>query len=354
MSRNHVSLILICAATLVPAAFNPVGAQDGPAQAVAPADSTLVAARRLANTARLAASEYRLGVVGGKVVLEPEVEEAALFLGEARRVALGLPAPLGPDLAGELEVLAGLVGRVGHPDSLGAGVERVVARLAGALGADMDELPSELPSLARGAEIYRAECASCHGNLGRGDGPGAVGLDPVPTKLADAEQLRDASPLDFYRRVTIGVAGTAMPSFEARYSVDDRWAVALYASVLRLPPARGDAPVRLADFPLTARLSDAAIAESLGTDGALDRIAAVRTHAGVTVARDYRQIFATVRARIDSALALAAQGQSDAARSRALDAYLAFEAVERELRVKDPALVASLDDNARVKRGGTR
>ncbi|MEZ4586817.1 MAG: FTR1 family protein [Gemmatimonadales bacterium] len=338
-----MSLILIYATPVVAAAFNPVGAQDRPAQAAAPADSTLVAARRLANTARLAASEYRLGVVDGKVVLEPEVEEAALFLGEARRVALGLPAPLGPELAGELEVLAGLVGRVGHPDSLGAGVERVVARLAGALGADMDELPSELPSLARGAEIYGAECASCHGNLGRGDGPAAVGLDPVPTKLADAEQLRDASPLDFYRRVTIGVAGTAMPSFEARYSVDDRWAVALYASVLRLPPARGDAPVRLADFPLTARLSDAAIAESLGTDGALDRIAAVRTHAGVTVARDYRQIIATVRARIDSALALAAQGQSDAARSRALDAYLAFEAVERELRVKDPALVASLE-----------
>jgi len=143
--------------------------------------------------------------------------------------------------------------------------------------------------------------------------------------------------------VTIGVAGTAMPSFEARYSVDDRWAVALYASLLRLPPARGDAPIRLADFPVTARLSDAAIAESLGTDASPDRIAAVRTQAGVAGARDYRRVFATVRARIDSALALAEQGRTDLARSRALDAYLAFEAVERELRVKEPALVTSLE-----------
>ena len=70
----------------------------------------------------------------------------------------------------------------------------------------------------------------------------AAGLDPAPANLADWAALRDQSPLDFYRRVNIGVVGTAMPAFEDRLPARDRWAVALYASTLRLPPASGDAP----------------------------------------------------------------------------------------------------------------
>ena len=49
-------------------------------------------ARRVAATAQLAAQEYRVGVVDGRVVAKAEVEEATLFLQEARRSAALLPA----------------------------------------------------------------------------------------------------------------------------------------------------------------------------------------------------------------------------------------------------------------------
>ena len=50
--------------------------------------------RRLAATAQLAAQEYRVGIVDGRVVSQAEVDEARLFLLESRRSALALPAQL--------------------------------------------------------------------------------------------------------------------------------------------------------------------------------------------------------------------------------------------------------------------
>lgn len=40
-------------------------------------------------------------------------------------------------------------------------------------------------AVARGEEVYAAECAACHGDSGLGDGPEAAGADPAPTDLTD-------------------------------------------------------------------------------------------------------------------------------------------------------------------------
>jgi len=63
-------------------------------------------------------------------------------------------------------------------------------------------------------------------------GPAAAGLVPPPADLT-APALRGSSPLEFYRKINVGVAGTAMPAFSAQVGSDDRWALALYASGLR-------------------------------------------------------------------------------------------------------------------------
>ena len=84
----------------------------------------------------------------------------------------------------------------------------------------------------------------------------AAGLKPVPADLSDFRRLENATPLDFYRRVTIGVAGTSMPAYESRLPADERWAVAAYASTLRHPIPRGEVPSEFRDFTTTAALSD--------------------------------------------------------------------------------------------------
>ncbi len=302
--------------------------------------------RRLASTATLAAQEYGLGVSNGRIVLAAEVEEARLFLVEARRSAALLPPEWSQPAIKEIDELIALVGRVAPPEQVASRVRRLTTTLSAGLGVSLEEIPERAPSLARGAEIYQTQCAQCHGALGRGDGPQAAALDPVPANLASSA-LHDQSPLDFYRRITIGVVGTAMPAYEATLSAEDRWAVASYASLLRLPARRGDVPAAMAAFATTARLSDQAIVEALGgradDSTMLGRVAAVRS---VQQADDRAAVagtFKQIREQVDDALRLAGAGQHDEAGTRALDAYMTFEQVERDVRTKHADLAATLE-----------
>jgi high-affinity iron transporter len=306
------------------------------------------AVRRLAATAELAAQEYRAGVQNGRVVAKAEIGEARLFLAEARRSAALLPGDVSTTTTREIEGVERLIDATANPDTIEARVRALTSSLSQRLGISLEEIPAETPSLTRGAQVYRENCASCHGNLGRGDGPMAAGLDPKPADLADRAALGDATPLDFYRRVTIGVVGTAMPAFETRLSADDRWAAAAYATLLRLPAPRGEVPASLQRFDATARLSDSAIGAELGAEGrpdtSLARVAAVRSVQHEADAAATARVFAGVRSQLDSADRLARAGRSSEASTAAFNAYMTFEQVERSVRAKNPDLATSLEN----------
>jgi high-affinity iron transporter len=335
---------------LFPILFSAVSvAASAQQQAAAPAatQDRVPVARRVAATAQLAAQEYRVGVVDGRVVAKAEVDEAALFLKESRRSAALLPPAVGGPATAEIDALLRLVAAAAPADSLDVHVRLLTDGLTHRLGITLDELPTQTPSLARGAEVYQANCAGCHGAIGRGDGPMAKGLDPAPANLADATDLRDVSPLDYYRRISIGTVGTAMPAFEGRLPAEDRWAAALYATILRVPAPRGDVPPSLRAFATTGTMSDAQVLAALGehepvATESLGRLAAVRTfqadHTGAATA----QVFDQVRRQLDSAFTLASTGDS-AASARAFDAYMTFEQVERGVRAKNPSLAGELE-----------
>jgi high-affinity iron transporter len=251
-----------------------------------------------------------------------------------------------PGALSGIDSLIHMVDQVADPDSMAARVQRLAGSLSSHFGVPLDEIPPETPSLARGAAVYQANCASCHGSLGRGDGPLAKGLDPKPANLADAASLRDQSPLDYYRRITIGVVGTAMPAFEARLPASDRWAAALYATLLRLPKGTGAVPPGLQAFGTTGRMSDVELLAALGTPDtsrtALSRVAAVRRFQPDASASDNAQVFSRVRAQIESTYALARKGDTSAS-TRAFDAYMTFEQVERSVRAKNPGLASELE-----------
>ncbi len=63
--------------------------------------------------------------------------------------------------------------------------------------------------VARGRQLYGVHCATCHGLRGEGDGPGAAGLLPAPTNLAE----HDYAPERITFALWNGVAGTAMPAW---------------------------------------------------------------------------------------------------------------------------------------------
>lgn len=80
--------------------------------------------------------------------------------------------------------------------------------------------PFAAPSVARGATVYAANCAMCHGEEGRGDGPAAAGLLVRPANLTEAH-LFAHSPGDLFWWISNGHG--AMPGFAAVLSPDERW-----------------------------------------------------------------------------------------------------------------------------------
>jgi mono/diheme cytochrome c family protein len=130
----------------------------------------------------------------------------------------------------------------GQGGMMGGSTARNHAAMAGSIPAAYANLRNPLPQTAatveRGAKVYAATCASCHGQTGYGDGPAASGLNPRPANLAWLSRMPMSrwDPFMFWT-VSDGGApfGTAMPSFKDSLSEADRWAVIAYIQA-HLPP----------------------------------------------------------------------------------------------------------------------
>ena len=350
---------------------------------------SLSVARRTVAAASLAAKEYASGVApgGGTVTAPEEVSEAKQFLEHARLDVGALPAAVRATADADLVAMVAMIDRIVPPDSVAARASALIKRITAATGAALDPFPGQPPSLARGAAVFKEQCIQCHGATGRGDGPKARHLEgPPPADLADGTAMADVSAVDAYRKVTIGVAGTAMPEFEESLSSEDRWAVAMYIATLRTDPGMVRAGATLyaakcstchgatggGDGPFAASISvhlpalrDLAVQGPL-TDRDLEQLVLHRRPGvpmpGVVRALNPRQVsslvaflrvlpaaerqqalgspeaatFAAVRREIDSAVALGSD-------KIAFDAYLTFEQVETAVRARNPGLATELE-----------
>lgn len=83
-------------------------------------------------------------------------------------------------------------------------------------------------SIAQGAVLYPAHCASCHGAQGRGDGSDAGSL-PVPPADLTAGHLWEHGDGDLFWWLSHGIeaprSGLAMPGFADVLTEDQRWAL---------------------------------------------------------------------------------------------------------------------------------
>ena len=97
-------------------------------------------------------------------------------------------------------------------------------------------LEGDPDAIAAGEEIYTTNCATCHGENGKGDGPAAAGLDPQPADFTDQAMMMDMSDGYLFWRVTEGGAfepfNSAMPPWGQSLTEDERWQVISYIRTL--------------------------------------------------------------------------------------------------------------------------
>jgi len=91
-------------------------------------------------------------------------------------------------------------------------------------------LPYSEETLALGEELYAANCASCHGTEGYGDGPAGANLDPAPAVLAHSGMMMADDYL--YWRISEGGSeqpfNSAMPAWGTTFSEEQIWQLVSY------------------------------------------------------------------------------------------------------------------------------
>ncbi len=210
--------------------------------------------------------------------------------------------------------------------------------------------PRRPPSLARGAALYQAHCAACHGASGRGDGPAARKLEPPPSNFHDRERQFVRSLYGLYNTITLGVNGTGMRAFTELTSAE-RWALAFHVGSLPFTAeeiARGKALFEagkltdlIPNLGTLARLTPAQARQQAGEDG-VALLAYLRRHpevlGGGATGLNKAQVL------LDKSLSAYEAGRVEDAYRIAVSAYLdGFEAVEAGLRNLDAKIVSEVE-----------
>jgi mono/diheme cytochrome c family protein len=86
--------------------------------------------------------------------------------------------------------------------------------------------------IERGAVIYSAACAKCHGVFGKGDGPWAIeNRGSIPA--LDGPHLDVHTDGDIFWWITHGIPSLDKPAQDVELTENERWAVINYTRSLR-------------------------------------------------------------------------------------------------------------------------
>ena len=300
------------------------------------------------------AVDYTGAVKNGVIISEAEYAETKEFATTALARLSELPPREGqPALVGQVAQLQAAISSLTEPPEV-ARMAHTVADLL-LVTYPVPIAPKSAPDLARGAALYAEKCAGCHGLTGAGDGETGKLLDPPPIAFTDAERARERSLFSLFEVVSQGLADTAMASFQPELSEDERWAVAFhastYAGTAELRAAgealwKADAMLRgrIHNIEVLVRTIESGLAVDIGADKARAVMAYLRANPGVVGQTSGADGLALARARLAESLKAYEAGDTRAAGTLALSAYLdGFEPVEGMLRAANAGLLANVE-----------
>jgi len=316
-------------------------------------------ARRLVALLDYLGSDYKNAVHDGKVISASEYEEMTEFSKRSLELQTQLTSIDGADKAGVEPIIKSLASHIANKaDAKGISELARDAKEKLIVTYNIIPYPRTIPSLASGKKIFDENCAQCHGQTGRGDGPARETMNPKnppPANFNDPERMAGLSPFKAFNTASFGVDGTAMASFSA-LPEEQRWEVAFYVMSLRFSAETakfGAAFVQSKNIP--DELTHVATLSTLSDEQLLEKLkpyAAQESQAYEALAYLRRGLLENTpadplivaRTRLREASELYAQGQKEKAYQKAVEAYLdGFEMAEPTLFAKDASFGRGLE-----------
>lgn len=97
---------------------------------------------------------------------------------------------------------------------------------------------ADAKSIGEGKKLYGAQCASCHGLAGKGDGKGGALLKPLPADFTDDTWKHGSGDGDIFVVIRDGIKQTGMRAFGGRLTTQEIWHLVNYLRTLGPKPAK--------------------------------------------------------------------------------------------------------------------
>lgn len=298
------------------------------------------------------AVDYAKAVSNGQIVSRDEYAEMQEFSQTVERQLSELP--VSAPRVGLLQEAGRLRGMISDKAGSAEVAEQARKLAAGLLAAyPVPMSPVKMPDVQRGATLYQAQCASCHGAKGNGDGPLSAKLNPPPIALSDHERAQQRSVFALQQIISHGLEGTAMPGF-GQLSEDDRWSLAYFASTLAYTDEERQAGAQLwnaqkslhdvvPNLNALTQVSEAALGKQIASETARPLLAFLKSQPVVLTGSDTGSL-ALAKSKLAESIDALAKGDASDASRLALSAYLdGFEIAEPALAARNKALFENIE-----------
>lgn len=296
--------------------------------------------RQLLQLTEYVGVDYVSAVRHGKVIDPGEYQEMVEFSGLIleKSAALTTKNAQIAILAQSLQTAVANKQKVEVIQNLSANLRQTLLTLSPQLS-----LPRSLIASSEIKMTFQSDCSSCHGDLGRGDGPLAQQLNPAPTDFTDITRANNRSILGLYDALSDGIEGTAMPSFK-HLTERERWSLAFFVGSLAftadekqgIPRESGltvQDVVMFSPFELNSKHSK----------GEWMLVETARANPALLFSSNGSPL-SIARQRLEEANVAYQKGDYDEAKRLTVSAYLdGFELVENSLDARDKALRQSIE-----------
>ncbi len=327
-------------------------------------------AKRLVALVDYVGGDYKNAVQGGKVISGEEYREMREFSARSLELLDQLKAAEQGDKAGielSLRVLASYVDKRENERLVGELAQRIKQELIAAY--KIVPYPRRIPSLEAGKTVFLQNCAQCHGETGKGDGPSSKTMRPQippPVNFTDPALMAGLSPFRAFNTVTFGVARTAMANFSA-LPEEERWQVAFYLFSLRFSAEAATEGKKLIEAKILPEdLKSVAVLSTLSDEKLQEKLKPIfpaKQEAFQALAYLRRGLLKegnpdpmiTARVLLQEAIDLYRKGDGGKAYQKAVEAYLdGFELAEPALFAKDDSFGRSLETHLTQFRNSLR